>query len=68
MYKVAYGQPISLPKYEIFYCWNVGNARKNSITNILGIQSVLGTNKYLVLSFMISRDRTKNFSYIKDKV
>ena len=68
MYEAASGQSISLPKSEIFYSQNVESARKSSITNILGVQSVLGTGKYLGLSSMIGHDRTSNFAYIKDRV
>jgi len=41
---------------------------KNTITNILGVQVVLGTSKYLGLPSMIGRDRKATFAYIKDRV
>jgi len=34
----------------------------------MGVQSVLGTGKYLGLPSMISRDRMATFAYIKDRV
>jgi len=67
-YEAASGQSISLPKSEIFYSRNVDGNRKNTITNILGVQAVLGTGKYLGLPSMIGRDRTSTFAYIKDRV
>jgi len=66
MYEEVSGQSISLPKSEIFYSRNAENARNNSITNILGVQSVLGTGKYLGLPFMIERDQISTFTYIVD--
>jgi hypothetical protein len=46
-YEAASGQAISLSKSEIFYRRNVSDALKNNITNILAVQAVLGTGKYL---------------------
>jgi hypothetical protein len=41
---------------------------KQSITDIMGVQVVLGTGKYLGLPSLISRNRTAVFAYIKDRV
>jgi len=67
MYEEAYGQAISLPKSEIYYSRNVPDAFKRFIINIMGVQVVLGTGKYLGLPLMIGRDRTTILSYIKDR-
>jgi hypothetical protein len=67
-YEAASGQAISLPKSEIFYRRNVSDALKNNITNILAVQAVLGTGKYLGMPSMIGRDRTPTFAFIKDRV
>lgn len=45
-YEVASGQAISLPKSEIYYSLNVSDGTKVTITNIMGVQSVLDINKY----------------------
>jgi len=51
------------------YCSrNVNDPLKQTFTNILGVQVVLGTGKYLGLPSMIGRDRNATFSYIKDCV
>ena len=67
-YGAASGQTISLPNTEIFYSRNVTTDMKASITNILGVQAVLGTGKYLGLPSMVVRDRNATFAYIKDRV
>jgi len=67
-YKAASGQAISLPKSEIYCSRNVSNSMKLTITNILGMQSFIGTRKYLGLPFMIGQDKNAIFSYIKDRV
>jgi len=67
-YEAASGQAISLPKFEIYCSQNVSDSMKFTITNMLGVQSDLGTRKYLGLPSMIGRDRNATFSYIKDKV
>ncbi|CAJ2637916.1 unnamed protein product [Trifolium pratense] len=67
-YEAASGQAISLPKSEIFCSRNVSQVVQNSITNILGVQAVLGTGKYLGLPSMVGRRKKQTFNYIKDRV
>ncbi|CAJ2674072.1 unnamed protein product [Trifolium pratense] len=67
-YEAASGQAISLPKSEIFCSRNVSQVVQNSITNILGVQAVLGTGKYLGLPSMVGRSKKQTFNYIKDRV
>jgi len=67
-YETVSGQTISLPKSEIFCSRNVPDPLKQTITNILGVQVVLGTGKYLGLPSMIGRDRTVTLPFIKDRV
>lgn len=68
LYEEASGQAISLPKSEFFFNHNVAGVLKLSITNIMRVQDVLGTCKYLGLPSMIGRNRTYVFPYIKDRV
>jgi len=67
-YETTSGQAISLPKSEIFCSRNVPDPLKQTITNILGVQVVLGTGKYPGLPSMIGRNRNATFAYIKDRV
>ena len=67
-YETTSGQAISLPKSEIFCSRNVPDHLKQTITNILGVQVVLGTGKYLGLPSMIGRNRNATFAFIKDQV
>jgi len=67
-YELASGQAISLPKSEIYCSRNVPDDLKVHIKDILGVQVVLGTCKYLGLPSMIGRDRKATFAYIKDRV
>jgi len=57
-----------LPKSEIYCSRNVPDDLKSTITNILGVQVVLGTSKFLGLPSMIGQDRNATFAYIKDRV
>ncbi|KEH17434.1 hypothetical protein MTR_0015s0120 [Medicago truncatula] len=59
----ASGQAVNLQKYEIFCSRNVSNVVHNNIANILGVQAVLGTGKYLGLPSMIGR-RTFNLAML----
>jgi len=53
----ASGQAINLEKSEIFCSRNVLRVEHNNISNILGVQAVLGAGKYLGLPSMISRSK-----------
>jgi hypothetical protein len=48
-YEAASGHSISLPKSYIFYNRRVSENLKHSITNIMDVQVILGTGKYLGL-------------------
>jgi hypothetical protein len=67
-YEAASGQSINLLKSELFCSRNVQTPLQNSIANILGVQQVLGTGKYLSLPSMIGRSRRATFSFIKDRI
>jgi len=67
-YETGSRQAISFPKSEIYCSRNVPDHLKQTITNILGVQVVLGTGKYLGLPSMIGRNRNATFAYIKDRV
>jgi hypothetical protein len=67
-YEEASGQAISLPKSEIYYSRNVQKQVQQDITDILGVQAVLGTGKYLGLPSMVGRSKKATFNFIKDKV
>jgi hypothetical protein len=68
IYETTSGQAISLPMSKIYCSHNVSDTLKISITNVLRMQVVLGTGKYLGLLSMVGRDRNLKFSYIKDRV
>jgi hypothetical protein len=68
IYEEASGQSINLQKSEIFYSRNMLDLVKNSIANILGVQQVLGTGKYLGLLSMVGRSRIATFKFIKDRI
>lgn len=44
----------------------MSNVVHNNIANILGVQAVLGTGKYLGLPSMIGRSKKATFNFIKD--
>jgi hypothetical protein len=60
-YEAASGQAINLQKSEIYCSKNVSPAIRNSVSNILGVQQVLGTGKYLGLPSMVGRSRKATF-------
>jgi len=53
IYEKASGQAVNLQKSEIFCSRNVSTVEHNIIANILGVQVVLGTGKYLGLPSII---------------
>jgi len=68
VYEQASGQAINFQKSEIFFSRNVSQDKQNNITNILEMQAVLGTGKYLGLPSMIDRSKKATFNFIKDRI
>lgn len=68
VYESASGQAINYQKSEIFFSRNVSQTNQHNITNILQVQVVLGTDKYLGLPSMIGRSRKATFNFIKDRI
>jgi len=68
VYEATSSQAINLPKSEIYCNLNALDIMKTSITNILGVQDVLETRKYLDFPSMVGRDTNATFLYIKDYV
>jgi len=68
LYEAASGQAISLPKSEIYCSRNVPDPLKQTLSDIVGVQAVLGTGKYLGLPSMVGRDQNATFAYMKDRV
>lgn len=67
-YEKASGQAINFQKSEIFFSRNVCQTKQTDITNILEVQVVLGTGKYLGLPSMIGRSKKATFNFIKDRI
>jgi len=67
-YEEALGQAISLQKSKVYYSRNVHQQVQQRITDILGVQAVLGTGKYLGLPSMVDRSKKATFNFIKDRV
>jgi len=68
VYESASGQAINYQKSEIFFSRNVSQSKQLNITNILQVQAVLGTGKYLGLPFLIGRSKKATFNFIKDRI
>lgn len=67
-YELASGQAISLPKFEVFFSRIIPTPLKDTITNILGVRTTMGTDKYLGLLSKVSRSKEANFGFIKDRI
>ncbi|CAJ2636955.1 unnamed protein product [Trifolium pratense] len=67
-YEIASGQSINLLKSEVYFSRNVLSPIKNSIANLLGVEQVLGTGKYLGLPSMVGRSKKATFKFIKDRI
>jgi len=52
----------------IFCSRNVLTTYHNNIASILGVQAVLGTDKYLGLLSIINRSKKSTFNFIKDRI
>jgi len=65
---MALGQAINLNKSKTFYSSNDDDARQNTILDILGVHTRIGTGKYLDIPSVIVKNRKDTFSFIKNKV
>jgi hypothetical protein len=53
-------------KSEIYCSRNVPDLLKQTLTDIIWVQAVLATTKYMGLPCMVGRDPNATFAYIKD--
>jgi ribonuclease HI len=67
-YEAASGQAVNFQKSEIFCSRNVVQADQHIISSTLGVQTVLGTSKYLGLPSLIGRSKKSIFNFIKDRI
>lgn len=67
-YEAASGQAISLPKSKVYYSRSVPGHVQDFITSILGDCTLIGTIKYLGLTFMIGQSKDVTFGFIKDRI
>lgn len=67
-YEEASGQSINLGKSDVFFSKNVDDDTQYRLTDILGVQLVMGTGKHLGLPSMVGRSKKSTFSFIKDRV
>ncbi|XP_058726534.1 uncharacterized protein LOC131597891 [Vicia villosa] len=68
IYAAAAGQEINLTKSKVFFSRNLSLPVQEDLANIMGVQYVLGTGKYLGLPSMIGRRKRAIFSFIKDRI
>ncbi|KAK1645023.1 hypothetical protein QYE76_062828 [Lolium multiflorum] len=67
-YEAASGQVINRDKSSILFSKNTPRRLKNSIMQIMGLQSQNYGGKYLGLPTYIGRDRAKAFAYVMEKI
>jgi len=64
----ASAQAVNLQKSKIFCNRNILTTYHNNIANILGMQAILGTSKYLGPPSTIGRIKKSTFSFIEDRI
>jgi hypothetical protein len=62
------GQVVNLQKSKKNCSRNVAQAEHDNIANILGVKTVLRTEKYLGLPSAIKRNKKSMFTFIKDRI
>lgn len=67
-FEAASGQAVNFNKSEICYSKNVDDGTRLALSNILGVQTCLGSGKYLGLPSLIGRKKKATFNYLKDRV
>ncbi|KAK2445802.1 putative mitochondrial protein [Trifolium repens] len=67
-YEKASGQAVNYTKSEVYFSRNTPNNIKEQISDILGVQEVMGTGRYLGMPSMIGRNKKAVFGYLKDRM
>jgi hypothetical protein len=67
-YEKASRQAINFAKSEIYFSRNTASNVKESISNILEVNEVMGIGRYLGMPSMIGRNKKALFSYLKDRM
>lgn len=67
-YELAYGQKVNFGKSNIVFSKNVLASNQLRLASLLGVEIVIGHEKYLGLSTYIGRAKTEAFTYLKDRL
>lgn len=62
------GQEMNKKKSSIFFSKNTARAQKRAITDLLGIKEMGHSSIYLENSLVISRNHSKEFWFLKERV
>lgn len=62
------GQEMNKEKSSIFFSKNTARAQKRAITDLLGIKEMGHSSIYLENSLVISRNHSKEFWFLKERV
>ena len=68
LYEVASGQKVNAEKFSVFFSHNTPQEKRCEVLNILGPMQDIRHSKYLGLSSIIGRSKTKVFAKMKEKV
>ena len=67
-YERSSGQQINFDKLTVFFSSNTGEARREEIKSLYGIQATTDLGKYLGLPSMVSRERKRAFRKLKYRI
>lgn len=56
-YELASGQAINYSKSGVFFSKNISEEVRNALKDILGVQNLLNTGRYLGLSSLVGREK-----------
>lgn len=67
-YELASGESINFSKSAILFSSKLNSNRKDRLSSILGVSSVNNFGKYLGVPSVLSRNKSRDFGYILDRV
>lgn len=68
IYEEASGECVNFSKSAITFSKRVSGDKKDFLSNILGVKKVDDFGKYLGIPSMLTKNKTKNFGYVMDKI
>lgn len=67
-YELASGQKINLAKSSIYFSKSVDESSREDLCGVFGVGSMVQSDKYLGMPYLVGRLKREVFDYLKDRI